>query len=228
MLVALLSSNALCLLLHIWLSAPSAGEVTRGYLHGGLAMDFIGQAGPTNKLYLVLLDLLIVFLQLTHMAAFMVQSRLKEASAPPTVNAIEAEAIERQQPPPRPGQDLDAEERGVIRSEEQQDIEMQTLNPPGTAAATSADPSSTAESSEREALLAPEAPRTDAYIFDAFHSGQIVIADLDLRRRIHDQVQLIKNYRVDSQASSSQILRFELANRMLRMRMGADALRETI
>jgi hypothetical protein len=227
MLVALLSSNALCLLLHIWLSAPSAGEVTRGYLHGGLAMDFIGQAGPTSKLYLVLLDLLIMFLQLTHMAAFMVQSRLKEASAPPTANAIEAEAIERQQPPP-PGQDLDAEERGVIRSDEQQDIEMQTLNPPGTAGAESADPPAAAESSDREALLAPEAPRTDAYIFDAFHSGQIVIADLDLRRRIQDQVQLIKNYRVDPQASSSQILRFELANRMLRMRMGADALRETI
>nr|OQO26446.1 hypothetical protein B0A51_06827 [Rachicladosporium sp. CCFEE 5018] len=42
--------NVLCMLLHLWLHAPSAGEATRGVLQGGLIMDFIGQQGPSKKL----------------------------------------------------------------------------------------------------------------------------------------------------------------------------------
>jgi hypothetical protein len=43
---------------------PSAGEATRGYLHGGLVLDFVGQLGPTPKAQLLLLDLALLLLQL--------------------------------------------------------------------------------------------------------------------------------------------------------------------
>jgi Fungal domain of unknown function (DUF1746) len=43
---------------------PSAGEATRGYLHGGLIIDFVGQLGPTPKFQLLLLDLAILLLHL--------------------------------------------------------------------------------------------------------------------------------------------------------------------
>jgi len=43
---------------------PSAGEATRGYLHGGLILDFVGQLGPTPKAQLLLLDFAILLFQL--------------------------------------------------------------------------------------------------------------------------------------------------------------------
>ncbi len=231
MLLGLLASNAFCILLHFILKPASAGEATRGHLHGGLVMDFIGQAGPSSKIHLLLLDLMVLGLQLTQMAACMLKGRLKEAT---TIITASTEVVRPTQPSTTIGQDLDAEERGVNRADEQQDIEMQTLTAAGAATADSNDPSNAPqaedESSERDTLLNPVAPHDDTHILEAFYSGQIVIADLDLRRRIVDQVQLIKNYRADPEAASSsvQMLRSELANRILRMRMGADALRQTI
>ncbi|KAK5171996.1 uncharacterized protein LTR77_003633 [Saxophila tyrrhenica] len=231
MLGALVSTNAICILLHLWLTPPSGGEATRGYLHGGLAMDFIGQAGPSSKIHLFLLDLLVVVLQLTHMAAYMLKCRLKDSAT--TTAATASARSGTSHPAPARRQDLDAEERGVRRSGEQQEIEMQTLTATGTATGAVVDPSEAHDtanrSSEHDALLNPMVPRTDSHIFDAFHSGQIVIADLDLRKRIGDQIHLTKNYRADaSTASGVRTLRAELANRVLRMRMGADALRQNI
>ena len=225
----LFGSNIICFLLHLLTTPPTAGEATRGYLHGGLAMDFIGQAGPMIKIHLLLLDLLLVSLQVTHMAASMVRKRLRDASSftlaaasnlQPTTSATSGLQ-----------QDLDSEERGVHRADEAQDIEMQNLNPTGTAAPATSAPPSLDESSERDSLVATTAPRNDAHIFDAFNSGQIVVADLDLWKCIREQVQLIKNYRADAQSSSSsttQTLRAEFANRMLRMRIGTDALRQNL
>jgi hypothetical protein len=49
---------------HVVRPSPSAGEATRGYLHGGLIIDFVGQLGPTPKFQLLLLDFAILLLQL--------------------------------------------------------------------------------------------------------------------------------------------------------------------
>lgn len=43
---------------------PAAGEATRGYLHGGLILDFVGQLGPTPRTQLWILDLAVFLLQL--------------------------------------------------------------------------------------------------------------------------------------------------------------------
>jgi hypothetical protein len=57
-------ANLFSALIHLLRSNPSAGEATRGYLHGGLILDFVGQLGPIPKLRLLLLDLAILLFQL--------------------------------------------------------------------------------------------------------------------------------------------------------------------
>lgn len=176
-------TNFICILAHIWFSAPSAGEADRGYLHGGLLIEFIGQKGPTSKTHLVLLDFLVLLLQIVHMSAYILRQRIKDnvaAGSPPTAAETEAPAQAESA-----GQSLDHEERGVRRSEDRergQDIEMDRLTATGTA--------EEPESSEREALLATtELPkRSDTHIFDAFGSGQLVVAELDLARTVRDQI----------------------------------------
>src|SRR5271154_7042735 len=77
----LFGSFLLGFLPHLLFSAPSAGEPTQGYLHGGLLIDFIGQrkpsqkknvglmvGGPTSRLRLLFVDVVILMLQLTMLA----------------------------------------------------------------------------------------------------------------------------------------------------------------
>jgi hypothetical protein len=214
-------SNLICFLFHFFLSPPEAGEATRGYLHGGLAMDFIGQKGPTSKGHLLLLDLLVLGLQLTHMAAGMARRRVRQASNVTTPPAVGGNPQPVSSAPPAgvQQQDIEAEERGVHRADYGADIEMQPLNASGSASA-----------SPLDTLLATTAPRTDAHIFDAFHSGQIVLADLDFGKTMKEQWHMAKNFRANAGASEyqSRTLRAELAGRILRLRMGTDALRQSI
>lgn len=109
----------------MWNARPEAGEATRGYLHGGLLIDFVGQKGPISKLHLVLLDVATLVLQLLMLAVFVELhklrvGRLKETAsdtAPAEGNYFTA-------------QDHDAEERGIRRSGDQSrdDIELEDLS----------------------------------------------------------------------------------------------------
>lgn len=213
-------SNILCFLLHAILSAPSAGEQTRGYLHGGLAMDFIGQKGPTSKLHLMLLDVLVLALQVVQLSVHVLRKRLKDGASSQPVAVTTSDGGTYGAQPVSTGQSLDDEERGVRRSVEEregQDIEMQTLNPEG---ATSGEDE--ARSSERDSLLASTSMpiRTDAHIFDAFNSGQIVIADLDLWKTVRDEfIAWQKAPRNPSaNAEANRMMRERLTRRMLRWR----------
>lgn len=179
---AIFGSNALCLLLHLFCRAPAAGEATRGYLHGGLAIDFIGQKGPTSKLLLIFLDLVVMALQLVHLSAHVARSRLNE-SLTSTAAASALHAIT---------QDLESEERGVRRSAEvlrldaQATVELQSLNRLGNA--TTLPDADGEESDEGDSVLASTASPTDDFIFDAFKNGQIVLADLNPLRTVKEMV----------------------------------------
>jgi hypothetical protein len=219
----LITSNLICLLFHLFSSAPEAGETTRGYLHGGLAMDFIGQKGPSSKVHLIILDLLVVTLQFTHMAAMMARKRSRNAAnvnAPPAVS-VNPQPVSSAPPAGVQQQDIESEERGVHRADLGTDIEMQTLNASGSTAP---------ESSASDTLAATTAPRSDAHIFDAFNSGQIVLADLELWKHMKEQWHMVKDLRANADTSQYQTdnLRAELAGRFLRLRMGTDALRQSI
>jgi hypothetical protein len=103
--------NLVCLLLHLWLSLPSAGEASRGYLQGGLILDFVGQLPPSRKLHLVAHDVVIFILQLVMVA---VKRKRKQVTST-VVRASGHERASAQSPTAR--QDADAEERGIRRSD---------------------------------------------------------------------------------------------------------------
>ena len=79
---ALFGSNILCILLHLIYARPEAGEATRGYLHGGLIIDFVGQQGPVWKLHLVALDLFVIALQTVMLSVHLERQDLKATSTP--------------------------------------------------------------------------------------------------------------------------------------------------
>lgn len=224
----ILGSNLLCLFLHIWLSAPTAGEATRGYLHGGLAMDFIGQQGPTSKLHLVLLDLFLLALQLIMLPASLQRRKVREANADGQGTGASATTAA-STAPASTRQDLDSEERGVRRSQEgEEGIAMQTLNSAGrnddSASVQPVEAEDDAE--ERSALLSPPRPQlaNDTAIIDMFNSGQINLIDLDIWTTINEQVHLMRHPppppSAETTSREQRTLRAELAARMLRMRFG--------
>lgn len=173
---AIFGINIMCLFFHIYMDRPQAGEATRGYLHGGLAMDFIGQKGPTSKLHLALLDVLVLVLQIITLAVFVARQKAKEASMDTAATSSAGLT-----------QTHDFEERGQHQADhDPADIELQSLNPSGgqTDVGTGND---TEGQSERDRLLDTTMPPSDAHIFDAFNSGQIIIADLNLIETIRTQ-----------------------------------------
>ncbi|KAI0176256.1 DUF1746-domain-containing protein [Hypoxylon sp. FL1284] len=124
---AILGPNVLCILLHLLASLPEASEASRGYLHGGILFDFIGQKAPSSKLSLLLLDVMIFALQCFMLNVNMEKERIRKVVRPRRL-------LDRQEDAPGvapTGQDLDAEERGVLRDapvlDETYDIEMQSL-----------------------------------------------------------------------------------------------------
>lgn len=114
---AILSSNFLCILMHCLSSNPTAGESSRGYLQGGLFIDFVGQKGPISKFTLFLFDLSILVLQSMMMCALSEQGKLVSDATNTSGNNISH-------------QNLDDEERGIRHSENtiNNTIEMQDLN----------------------------------------------------------------------------------------------------
>jgi hypothetical protein len=123
--------------LHLVTSLPTAGETTRGFMHGGIIIDFIGQKAPTSRLSLLLIDTVILAIQCLMLAVHQEREGLRKLVYPATRsvavpgggNILGVAA----------GQDHDAEERGVLRdatgtaasTEETDEIEMRTLTDDG-------------------------------------------------------------------------------------------------
>ncbi|RMZ72272.1 DSC E3 ubiquitin ligase complex subunit 4 [Pyrenophora seminiperda CCB06] len=133
----LLFSFGISFLSHLTYPRPSAGEDTRGYLHGGLMIDFIGQQGPTSKWKLGALDICILILQLVMVSVHVKRRELKKKLAKLSAGETPSSASDRatSDPPPAEtaaaaandnaarGQDVDDEERGVLhRTDTMSDI----------------------------------------------------------------------------------------------------------
>ena len=112
----ILLSNSWCVLVHLLASLPVGKEYHRGYQHGGMIIDFIGQKPPTYRAYYLLADLLVFLLQCLMLTIHTEREKLRlllktfkplnPARAPDVADA------------PRTIEDLDAEEQG-IRSTDQ-------------------------------------------------------------------------------------------------------------
>ncbi|KAG6363346.1 hypothetical protein INS49_008443 [Diaporthe citri] len=137
------ATNIICMLLHLLLALPEASETMRGYLHGGVIIDFVGQKAPASRVGLLLLDCLVLMLQCVMCAVWLEKDRLKKIEV--TLRSVAAGGVPKTNantPVPRAQpavvgdatstQDLDAEERGVLRDDplgedESRDIELQPL-----------------------------------------------------------------------------------------------------
>jgi hypothetical protein len=162
-------------LLHLTYPAPFAAEDTRGYLHGGLMIDFIGQQGPTSKWKLAGLDMCILLLQLLMVSVHVKRRQAKKTVAQTSAGSTETSTTDgesAQQSPddgdgPAREQDADAEERGVLRRTD-------TLSDVGV------DPD------EEDALLSSSGGvKTDA--LDVLISGQCIVGEFSLIDTLLDE-----------------------------------------
>lgn len=185
-------SNLICLFVHLWFPPPSAGEATRGYLHGGLLIDWIGQQGPTSKLRLFLLDCFILALQLVMLAVTLKLQTVKRKREPETTGGDSASAGEGADSasPSASRQDVDSEEQGILR----RSSTLSTLQD--------------RVPDERDELLSdgglPESSPQAA--LDALNSGQAVVAELFILDTVREQVDVAFNAANNTEAAGSGIL----------------------
>ncbi|KAI9828703.1 MAG: hypothetical protein M1832_001806 [Thelocarpon impressellum] len=180
-------TNVICFLLHVIYASPSAGEATRGYLHGGMIIDFVGQPGPTSKIHLLLLDAVVLALQLVMLAVMIERQGLKTDPSPsqrdPTTTPNEDITI--------PNQDHDSEERGILRTDPTStvDIELQPL--PSTRSTPQSPDQPNTDDPERAELLAEPHDIFEVALrdhpLDIFHSGESIAADLHILATIRNQ-----------------------------------------
>jgi hypothetical protein len=129
--ISILVPNIVCTLLHIFSPLTEGSEETRGYLHGGIIIDYVGQKAPTSRLGLLLLDLAVLGLQCLMLSIHSERERVRRILRPFTT-VLQAAGGEVTQPAVTT-EDHDAEERGVTRDipderiEDGDGIEMQQL-----------------------------------------------------------------------------------------------------
>jgi hypothetical protein len=175
------------MLLHIFTARSEAGEAMRGYLHGGVIVDLIGQKGPTSKMHLVLLDLLIFGLQCFMLAVHVEKERLSALIAAYLSPATTA--TDQPRAAVVAAQDHDAEERGIMRDvvTDNGDIELQPLAPRNDGPST-IDTEGQERNEERERLLAEPLPREDDEDpLDTFWSGTAIVADFHVIQNLKRQ-----------------------------------------
>ncbi|KAI0164815.1 DUF1746-domain-containing protein [Xylariaceae sp. FL1272] len=124
---AVVAPNLLCMLSHLVSPLPEAGEAARGYLHGGILVDFVGQKPPSSKLTLLGLDIVILALQCFMITVNMSKERVKRTVKPSRITTASGVSVQAVQTT----QDHDAEERGLLREApimgETDDIEMRDM-----------------------------------------------------------------------------------------------------
>ena len=108
-LVPTIVANLVSTLTHILNARPQGSKALRGYLHGGLICDFVGELGPISHSRLLLLDITIVGLQLCYLAVSHEVDALKSTENGQSTTVP---------------QDIEAEEAGV-RREEHSDLPVQ-------------------------------------------------------------------------------------------------------
>lgn len=181
---AIIASNLFCMIFHAFFIRPEAGESTRGYLHGGLFIDFIGQK-PAPVFRLLSFDLLIFLVDFVMLA--LIVERVKTAGKPPsTTDTTNTDSATSTEQPDSERQDHDAEERGVIR-------EPENTSPSDTPSTSPVAEIDEDVNNERTTLLADPGETSSAqtprggHPLDSYSSGQAVIMEMGFFSTIRDQ-----------------------------------------
>lgn len=129
-LVLVVVPNLWCMLVHVFASLPEGPDYHRGYQHGGLIIDFVGQKPPTSRIYYILADLVLLALQCLMLTIHTEREKLRLALKtfrPITTDPAAELALGRTL------EDLDAEEQGIrsgpsVEGEDEQgDIELRPM-----------------------------------------------------------------------------------------------------
>jgi Fungal domain of unknown function (DUF1746) len=220
----ILGSNFFALLCHLLFSLPEAGENSRGYLHGSMTIDFVGQEAPISRIRLLGLDFLVLFLQLVMMAVHVQNVDLKSLIAGRSNESTTAST----EPPSATAQDHDSEERGVIREEPTMSgaIPLQTLEASGRLQRDVTDTTVVDGDDDEERLLGvsfsedlPTSPLLTDSPLDVFHSGEYVASEIHLITTIRTQW---RNYRnsIGSVSSASESTGRTMASALTSGRLG--------
>lgn len=167
----ILLSNLLPFLLHIIYRPPSGSEAARGYLHGGIFIDFVGQEAPASKVKLVVLDLLVLGLQVVMMALVLEKRGLE----PPRMLADGSSPAGQHHR--ALAQDHDAEERGVLLPPSPITETRETFPSPSSAGRLRVDQDRDPDVLED---TRSSVARTEYHPLDDFRAGQYVVANLHL------------------------------------------------
>ncbi|KAJ6112097.1 hypothetical protein N7523_008158 [Penicillium sp. IBT 18751x] len=182
---AIIASNLFCMTFHAFFIRPEAGESTRGYLHGGLFIDFIGQK-PVPVLRLLLFDLLIFLVDFVMLALIIERVKTAGTTPTPTATTNTEPGTSTSTEPASEQQDHDAEERGVIR-------ETEITNPNITPEASPIAEIDEDLNNERTTLLADPGESSSAqrprggHPLDSYSSGQATILEMGFFSTIRDQ-----------------------------------------
>ena len=190
-------TNIFCMLLHLIFIPPTAGEATRGFLHGGLMIDFVGQQSPVSRLKLLGLDLLVMALQVVLLGVALEQRNNRSGSS----DRGTEDALREENADSLPQQDHDSEERGMLRQETsaEDDIELQDLAP-SSSGRTGGD-----EDRERNELLKPERSNEQQgrHPLDSFSTGEHVITNLHILDTIRTQWRVTELSAASSSAATT-------------------------
>ncbi|TQV97246.1 hypothetical protein V2A60_000132 [Cordyceps javanica] len=123
--------NIICILLHVFTSLPVGLKDQRGYQHGGLVIDFIGQKPSTSRIYYVMADIFLLVLQCIMLTIHSEREQMRITLK--TFRPLAADQAE-QAAAGRTIRELDEEERGVSAmmdeeaGDEAVEVEMRLLN----------------------------------------------------------------------------------------------------
>ncbi|POR31337.1 DSC E3 ubiquitin ligase complex subunit 4 [Tolypocladium paradoxum] len=168
--------NIICILIHLFGPLPAGPDFHRGYQHGGLIIDFIGQTPPTYRLYYLLADVVILAIQCLMLTVHTQREKLRvtlKTFRPLLPDLVQVMATARST------EDLDAEERGVLRDapdtmlDDTEGIEL------GSMAAPREGGQDSGQTGESESLLREtsndDTPRT--HLSDIMASGNAVLSE---------------------------------------------------
>lgn len=176
------------MIFHALVINPQAGEETRGYLHGGLFIDFIGQK-PVSVVRLISFDILIFLIDFIMLALIIERVKTAGPSTTPTTNTEQTTTNTDSNAAQPTAQDHDAEERGMMRGTDDSETEQSDSNTETPLPVTEIDDD---VNDERTTLLAEPGESDAAYTrdghpLDTFSAGQAVIVDMGLLGTIRDQ-----------------------------------------
>ncbi|KAL9634834.1 MAG: hypothetical protein Q9164_003849 [Protoblastenia rupestris] len=190
------------MLLHLIFSPTAAGEATRGYLHGGLIIDFVGQTSPTSKWRLLGLDLLCLALQVLMLGVTLEKRGVQGISIVMTTQQGRR-------------QDHNAEEAGILRSDPMvtEDVQLQTLRPISTNRQVNTTSEETAD------LLDANGERDGAHALDVYYTGEHILANLHILDTIRTQWQS-RSVNMDTTTASGMQTAATIAGRRFTVTFG--------